>query len=59
MPINVISLMRWTFSHVSGEWWAPQKGGREAARPSYLLADAERSEGARLMCVVKDDLATS
>jgi hypothetical protein len=36
----------------------PQKGGRGAARPSFLLAEAARSECAPSMRAVKDSLAT-
>ena len=35
----------------------PQKGGRGAARPSFLLAEAARSECAPSMRAVKDSLA--
>ncbi len=35
----------------------PQKGGRGAARPSFLLAEAARSKCAPSMRAVKDSLA--
>ena len=35
----------------------PQKGGRGAARPSFLLAEAARSECAPSMRAVMDSLA--
>ena len=35
----------------------PPKGGRGAARPSFLLAEAARSECAPSMRAVKDSLA--